>query len=73
LVTVAVVNVPVVTGGAHDARWLGGVIADLLERHYFDKTPALPDRVLEVAHELRQVANCDQPGDEVGSVRHPAA
>jgi hypothetical protein len=55
LVTVADVNVPVVIIGARDARWLGGVLADLLERHYFDATPALPDRVLEVANELRHV------------------
>jgi excisionase family DNA binding protein len=70
---VAVVRSPVVVVGVRDAAWLGGVLAELLDRGYFDGTPALRDRAVEVCNELQVVANGAQTGGELVSIRDASA
>jgi excisionase family DNA binding protein len=70
---VAVLSAPAVVITARDARWLAGVLEDLLERGYFAGHDAVRDRAVEVFNELNFVANGGQRLDELYSVRDAAA
>jgi excisionase family DNA binding protein len=69
----AVMRAPAVLLAQRDARWLAGVLEDLVDRGYFVDAPAVRDRALEVVNELNFVANGAQPVDELYSVRDAAA
>jgi excisionase family DNA binding protein len=63
---------PLVVPGERDARWLGPVLADLVESGYFAAadTPALAERAGMLASECQQVATSGRALDAGGDGGH---